>query len=129
MAHLLLVEDNQNNADYIIRIIEGMGHTVDHFLRGLDGARAARQDAYDMILMDFNLPDIDGKLLILTLKKQLGTGCPQIVAVTARTGSIDRQLAKRFGADAFVGKPFEPAELSSVIEALLAAKVNDPKGK
>jgi DNA-binding response OmpR family regulator len=120
MAYILLVEDNQNNADYVIRILEGVGHTVAHFERGLDGSRAARQNRPDLILLDFNLPDVDGNVLILSLKKTLGgDNAPPIVAVTARNSAIDRALASRFGFAAFIGKPFEPEELLDVVDAML----------
>lgn len=120
MAYILLVEDNQNNADYVIRILEGVGHTVAHYERGLDGSRAARQSRPDLILLDFNLPDVDGNVLILSLKKMLGGDtAPPIVAVTARNSAIDRALAARFGFAAFIGKPFEPEELLEVVETML----------
>ncbi|MBK8025581.1 MAG: response regulator [Chloroflexi bacterium] len=120
MASILLIEDNQNNADYVIRILEGVGHTVAHHLRGLDGSRAARRSRPDLILLDFNLPDIDGTTLSLSLKKNLGgSEAPPIVAATARNSAIDRSLAARYGFAAFIGKPFEPEELIEVVEAIL----------
>ena len=120
MAHILMIEDNRNNAEYAIRILEGAGHRVVHHVRGLEGARAARQERPDLILLDFNLPDIDGSLLILTLKRHLGgTEAPPIAAVTARTRPTDRYTAKKFGFDAFIGKPFEPDELLDVVNMLL----------
>ncbi|HEX2906791.1 MAG TPA: response regulator [Phototrophicaceae bacterium] len=120
MSHILLIEDNQNNADYTIRILQGAGYEVEHYFGGLDGARAARRQRPDLILLDFNLPDIDGNVLILTLKKNLGgKAAPPIVAVTARNTAVDRQLAKSFGFDAFVGKPFEPEELLQIVKTLL----------
>ena len=120
MANILLIEDNPNNAEYIIRILEGAGHSVEHHLKGLAGSRAARQQRPDLLLVDFNLPDIDGSVLILTLKRTLGNDdAPPIVAVTARTTQTDRRVAQRYGADAFIGKPFEPQELLEVVKTLL----------
>jgi two-component system cell cycle response regulator DivK len=90
MTTVLLVEDNQDNADLIIRILEPVGFTVHHILRGLEAAQAARAHRPDVILLDFNLPDIDGRNLILTLKRQFGREkAPPIVAVTARTGHME----------------------------------------
>jgi DNA-binding response OmpR family regulator len=120
MAHILLIEDNQNNADYIIRILQGAGHEIKHYVRGLEGARAARRSRPDLVLLDFNLPDVDGSVLNLTLKKSLGgPDAPPVVAVTARNSTMDRKLAQSLGFDAFVGKPFEPHELLKVVESLL----------
>ena len=120
MASILLIEDNQQNADYVIRILQGEGHEIDHYTRGLEGGRAARLQRPDLILLDFNLPDIDGSVLVLTLKKNLGgDDTPPIIAVTARNSELDRQIAQKFGFAAFLGKPFEPDELLNVVNTLL----------
>jgi DNA-binding response OmpR family regulator len=125
MANFLLIEDNPNNAEYIIRILAGMGHEVDHYIMGVEGGLAARKHDYDMILVDFNLPDIDGSVLALTLKKSTSAKHIPIVAVTARNTHLDRMMAQKFGCDAFVGKPFEPEELIDVVDQLLAASTQD----
>lgn len=121
MAHILLIEDNLNNAEYIIRILEGLGHQVEHHTMGVKGGLAARKHHPDIILVDFNLPDIDGSVLALTLKKSLAGKNIPIVAVTARNTSVDRLMAQNFGCDAFIGKPFEPEELISIVEKLLVS--------
>lgn len=124
MAKILLIEDNQNNAEYIIRILQSAGHFVHHYVSGLEGSRQALKVQPDLVLLDFNLPDIDGSVLILSMKRKLGgKNAPPFVAVTARTGAMDRQLAQRYGFKAFIGKPFEPQELLDVVAKLLP----DPK--
>lgn len=120
MSYILLVEDNQANADMVIRVLSSVGLEVKHFIRGLDAARAARQSRPNLILMDFDLPDIDGRSLILTLKKQLGNNvAPPIVAVTGRTADVEKELARRFGCSAFICKPFLPEDLLKVVLQLL----------
>ncbi len=124
MSYILLVEDNQANADMTIRILESAGFTVKHTLRGFDGAQLARADRPDLILMDFDLPDISGQTMALVLKKQLGgTAAPPIVAVTARSGDSEMRIALRFGCSAFVSKPFLPQDLLNVINRLLKRNV------
>jgi CheY-like chemotaxis protein len=108
MSYVLLVEDNPDNATMMIRLLTSAGFTVQHFDHGLDGVKAARLQRPDLILMDFNLPDIDGRTLVLTLKKQLSPKPPPFIAVTARSGAIEEYIAKQFGCDAFISKPFEP---------------------
>jgi two-component system, cell cycle response regulator DivK len=120
MSYILLVEDNQENADMVIRLLKAANYKVRHTMRGLDGARMARQDRPDLILMDFNLPDIDGRTLVLQLKKQLGgPSAPPIVALTARTGDHEMRMAQSFGCTAFVSKPFVPEQFVELIRSLV----------
>jgi CheY-like chemotaxis protein len=118
MSYVLLIEDNQANADMVVRILNVAGYIVRHCLYGLEGARIARHEAPSLILLDFNLPDIDGQALLLLLKKQLDNDLP-IVALTARVGDVDKRIAKRFGCAGFIGKPFTSDELLNVIQKLV----------
>jgi DNA-binding response OmpR family regulator len=130
MSYILLVEDNQATADMIIRVLKAADYEVRHFIQGLEGAKMARRERPDLILMDFNLPDIDGRTMVLVLKKQLGgPAAPPIVAVTARTGDSEMYLAKSFGCDAFVSKPFLPEDLLNLIVQLLSRKVKTVNGE
>ncbi len=116
MGHILLIEDNQANADMMIRLLQTSGYEVRHFDRGLPGARAAIQDRPVAILLDFNLPDVDGRTLLLMLKQRIGAdNAPPIIAVTARTGVMEEAIAERFGCDAFVRKPFDPKEFLEIV--------------
>ncbi len=127
MSFVLLVEDNQTNADMVIRLLQSINLQVKHTLRGLDGARQARQERPDLILMDFNLPDIDGRTLVLQLKKQLGgPTAPPIVALTARTGEHEERIARQFGCTAFVRKPFIPEQFLALVKTLVPTCSNQP---
>ena len=115
MGYILLVEDNQDNANMITHILESERYEVRHFNRGLPAAHAARQDRPDLIVMDFNLPDVDGRVLTLLLVQQLGGGlkAPPIIACTARVGTVEAKLAEQSGCSAFLSKPFAPENLLS----------------
>jgi CheY-like chemotaxis protein len=116
MTYVLLVEDNQDNADLVIRILQPAGYEITHITRGLEAPQSARNRRPDIILLDFNLPDFDGRMLIGTLKRQLGgDAAPPIVAVTARTGHAEEWFASRFGCSAFVQKPFDPEEFLALV--------------
>lgn len=117
MPYILLVEDNQQSADMTIHILTTAGYEVRHFLKGVDGAKMARSERPTVILLDFNLPDIDGRALTLSLKQQLGgADSPPIIAVTARSGSSEEAIAKRFGCSAFLSKPYTPEILLAVVQ-------------
>lgn len=120
MSYILLVEDNQATADMVIRLLNTAGYEVRHFTRGLEGAKMARKDRPALILMDFNLPDVDGRTVAMVLKKHLGGhSAPPIVAVTARSGQGEQYLAKSFGCDAFIAKPFVPETLLNMVATLV----------
>lgn len=120
MSYIMLVEDNKDNADMIVHILTAANYTVRHFTKGLEAAQEARRNKPALILMDFNLPDIDGRTLTLLLKKQLGGAkSPPIVACTARVDRFEARLAERFGCDAFLGKPFSPEDLLTLMQKIL----------
>jgi len=120
MSYVLLVEDNIENAEMTIRILESAGYDVKHVTQGLESAPVARKDRPMIILMDIDLPDINGRTMTLLLKKQLGGPlAPPIIAVTARVGENEMRLAANVGCAAFIAKPFAPGELLRVIAQVL----------
>ena len=123
MSYVLLVEDSQSNADMVIRLLQSINVTVQHTTHGLNAAKIANKERPDLILLDFNLPDIDGRTLILTLRKQLGgTQAPPIVALTARASESEKKIAQRFGFSAFISKPFVPDEFLELVQQFLHIK-------
>lgn len=119
MSYILLVEDNPDNANMMIRLLKSEGFEVVHFVNGLDAAKYSRQNMPMLVLMDFNLPDIDGRTLTMLLKKQLGNNPPPFIAVTARSGRTEEYLASRFGCDAFINKPFDPEEFIETVKSFV----------
>lgn len=120
MSYVLLIEDNPLNAEVVIFLLNSIGVEVKHTLRGLEGSKLARQDCPSLILMDFDLPDIDGRTLALQLKKQLADcGNPPIVALTAQTGKREERIAMGFGCTAFVSKPIDDEEFLALVQKLL----------
>ena len=121
MPYVLLIEDNPLNAEVVIFLLRSINLEVKHTLRGLEGAKMARQERPALILMDYDLPDVDGRTLALLLKKQLGdTDAPPIVAVTAREGRYEEKLAKQFGCAAFVSKPIDDDKFIALIQGLIS---------
>ena len=118
--HILVIEDNQANADMILHILRTAGYELRHFGTGLEGAKDARKDHPRLILMDFNLPDVDGRTLALVLKQQLGDrNAPPIIACTARAGEQEIKMAAKFGCSAMIRKPFSTDELVDVVKRFI----------
>lgn len=120
MVKLLLVEDNRDIAQLFIRILETAGYEVTHTTRGLEGLKMARQEQYSVILLDFDLPDIDGAQVGLSLRKSARTAA--LIALTAKADKTTRNKAKLFGFNAFVSKPCTDEDLLDAIKAVLEAK-------
>ncbi len=120
MAYILLVEDNQDHAELVMRTLRAAGYEVKHTAYGLESAAMSQQQRPDLVLMDFDLPDIDGRNMILLIRKRLGEkNAPPIVAVTGRNSEADMRISKRLGCAAFVSKPFLPDELLELVRQLL----------
>ena len=113
---LLFVEDDQTTADYVIRGLQEEGHSVDHFTSGKEALTQAMQTAYDVLIVDRMLPDLDG----LSLLKSLRTAKIETPAIflTAMSGLEDRIDGLRAGGDDYLVKPFAFGELSARVAAL-----------
>lgn len=132
MATILLVEDNQNTADYIIRVLESAGHVVQHARLGLEGARWARASRPDLVLMDIDLPDVNGRSIVLSMRRQSSPSALPIIAVTAQADEESVRLAKGFGCNAFLAKPFLPEDLLALVDHFLPASLAEgdlPEGE
>jgi CheY-like chemotaxis protein len=103
LAKLLLVEDSQDAADLIIRVLENAGHKVIHKLTGLEGLQAAQTEAFDGILLDYMLPDMEG-LQIARMIRQSFKEVP-IILTTAYLNKITSEDMVEAGITAFVPKP------------------------
>jgi len=122
MAKIVVIEDNPVNADLMIRLLQSVGHEVFHVERGLDGAKAIRQNGADMALVDFDLSDIDGRNLIVLIKRRFPH--VKIIAVTAHSCSVNKSLSYRLGCDEFIGKPFHVREFLDVVERHLSVTIS-----
>ena len=120
---LLLVEDHVESAQLLVRFFKSMGYEVVHKTHGLEGLKAARAEPFDAILLDFNLPDIDGSQIGLVMRPTFQN--TPLIALTAQTDRATRNKAKRFGFDAFVGKPWSMAELLATVQELISHRTSD----
>ena len=119
---ILLIEDNQSNADIYIRMLAQNGYKdVVHKLSGVDGLTAARQEPYNLILIDFDLPDIHGLqvgLSLATLMQKQRIKAVPLIALTAQSDTSSQAKAECVGFNGFVGKPCLEDDLIDVIRQL-----------
>jgi len=114
---ILLVEDNERVARFVIKGLREAGHTVDHAGNGRDGLFLAAGEPHDVIVMDRMLPgNIDGLAIIETLRK--GGNRTPILILSALDGVDERIKGLRGGGDDYLTKPFAFGELLARVDAL-----------
>ncbi len=117
---LLLIEDDEEAAHFILKGLRESGYTVDHSPDGRDGLFRATETDYDGIITDRMLPHLDGLAIVQVLRQQ-GRSTP--VLVLSALGTVDdRVKGLRAGGDDYLTKPFAFAELLARVEALLRRK-------
>jgi two-component system, OmpR family, catabolic regulation response regulator CreB len=116
MPRILLVEDETAIAQTVIYALRGDGHQVEHFHLGQEALAAARQDGFDLAVLDVGLPDIDGYALCRELRREAAL---PVIFLTARGSESERVLGLELGADDYVAKPFSPLELAARVRAVL----------
>jgi PAS domain S-box-containing protein len=134
---VLLAEDNRTNQLVVATMLENEGCRVDVAANGLEAVEAVRQRAYDIVLMDMMMPEMDGlsaTKAIRCLDEANGRDVP-ILAVTANAFAHDREACLAAGMNGFVTKPVSASKLAAAIQAVLgggpgvldsgAAPVND----
>jgi DNA-binding response OmpR family regulator len=114
---ILVVEDDQKLASFLGRVLTEEGFSVDRCSTGADAIAQARTGAYELAVLDWMIPDLDGLEVCRQLRRE-GIGLP-ILMLTARDQVRERVLALDAGADDYMVKPFEIEELVARIHALL----------
>ena len=111
MAKILLVEDNEMNRDMLSRRLERKGYEVEMAVDGRQGVDKAKTLAYDLVLMDMSLPEIDGWEATRELRADPATKELPIIALTAHAMSGDREKALEAGCNDYDTKPIELSRL------------------
>ncbi|MBF0508233.1 MAG: PAS domain S-box protein [Deltaproteobacteria bacterium] len=117
--HLLLVEDNPVNLKLASHILKKQGHTLATAKTGLEALEALKKSNFDLILMDVQMPEMDGleaTRAIREKEKQIGGHIP-IVAMTAYAMKGDRERCFEAGMDGYLSKPIDPQELFRTIDS------------
>ena len=117
MAHILIVEDEEEIAMLERDYLEIEGFQADILSDGDQGERAALTGEYDLILLDLMLPGRSGYEVCRRIRDQIDV---PILMVTARTESVDKIRGLGLGADDYISKPFDPAELVARVKAHLS---------
>jgi CheY-like chemotaxis protein/signal transduction histidine kinase len=123
---ILLVEDNPVNQQVALSILESMGYRADVADNGRVGLEALRRNSYALVLMDCQMPEMDGYTATREIRalESITHGTSKrvpIIALTANTQPGDREQCLAAGMDDFIGKPYSQEQLQAAIERWLAA--------
>ena len=116
---VLLVDDDESNRDMLSRRLQNRGYQVVTAVDGRDALEQARAEAPCIILMDVSLPVLDGLAATRELKARPESRDIPVIALTAHSGSEDRDRAREAGCDDYDTKPIEFTRLERKMENLL----------
>lgn len=122
MTRILLVEDHEEIWDFLSRRLKRRGYEVVVATDGRQGLDKARAERPDVVLLDMNLPLVDGWTAAAELKRDPATAAIPIIALTAHAMSGDREKAIAAGCDDYHPKPVDFSRLLGQIEALAAKR-------
>jgi signal transduction histidine kinase/DNA-binding response OmpR family regulator len=127
-VRILVAEDNEINQKVIARMLKKLGHEVDVVINGLEAVEACARGGYDVVLMDCQMPEMDGYAATGRIRQQPGRlGRVPIIALTADASAADRDRCLAAGMDDFLGKPVRPRELAVTIQRWTPVPADDPQ--
>ena len=118
---ILLAEDNPVNQKLAIRLLERMGYRADIAADGLAAVAAVERGPYDVILMDVQMPELDGLEATRQIRARWPDRALRIVAMTANAMEGDRETCLAAGMDDYLAKPIRPEELALALDAVPVA--------
>jgi GAF domain-containing protein/CheY-like chemotaxis protein len=120
---ILLAEDNPVNQKLALRLLDRMGYRADVAGNGLEAIAALEGAAYDVVLMDIQMPELDGLEATRRIRRRWPAEGPRIVAMTANAMDGDREACLEAGMDDYIAKPIAPDALQATLVA--ARRVDD----
>ena len=119
MSTVLIVEDNEKNMKLARDVLQAKGYKTLEAVSGEDGGKLAKQHVPDLVLMDIQLPGINGIEAFKQLRADTKTARIPVVALTASVTPTDRSAINAAGFDAFVSKPINLKEFLDTVKRLV----------
>ena len=116
---ILIVDDEPNNLKLVRDLLQVFGYTTIEATDGKQGVELAKARIPDLILMDIMMPKMDGYRACDAIKRDETTKGIPVVMLTAMGYELNKQLARKLGADGYITKPFTRKELLEVVSKFL----------
>ncbi len=126
MAKILIVDDEENIRNVLREYAEFEGHEVSEAVDGMNAVAMARENDYDIILMDVMMPKLDGFSAVKEIKKVKQI---PVIMLSARVEEYDKLFGFEIGVDDYVTKPFSPKEVMARVAAILRRGKTQNAGK
>jgi two-component system, cell cycle response regulator DivK len=119
MSTVLIVEDNEKNMKLARDVLQAKGYATLEAVTGEEGVRLAKEKVPDLVLMDIQLPGINGIEAFRQIRADAKTARVPVIALTASVTPTDRSQITAAGFDAFVGKPINLKEFLATVKRLV----------
>jgi len=125
---ILVADDVDVNRKLTVALLRNLGYAADAVDSGRAAVAAASGGSYDLVLMDVQMPDVDGLEATRQIRERVDGGGPRIVALTASAMAGDRERCLAAGMDDYLSKPIQPLALRAVLEKTPAARAPQETG-
>lgn len=120
-ATILMIEDDPKFVRLVEKILDAEKYRLIHAPTALTGLHLAETNDIDLVLLDLDLPDLDGKVVATTLRARSGMRDVPVVAVTAQNDASTRRLVMAFGCNGFIPKPIDTRMFSEQVQSFLSS--------
>lgn len=127
MARIIVAEDDEIVGEIVCGALIGAGHAAGLLTNGRDALQVIKARRPDLVILDCNMPELNGVLVLRELRKTADFCDMPILILTGRSSEKDENLVLYEGADDYMRKPFDADELVARVEALLARKKPAPR--
>ena len=127
MARIIMAEDDEIVGEVASQVLLAAGHAVGLLDNGADAWRVIRQRRPDLVILDCNMPELSGLLVLRQMRDTVEFAQTPVLMLTGRQSSRDSDIAYYEGADDYMTKPFDPEELVFRVEELLKRKSSQDK--
>lgn len=120
MAHIIIADDDELVGEMVRDALIAAGHGAGLVSNGADALRVIKARRPDLVILDCNMPELSGVLLVQELRKSPDFADLPVMMLTGRRGDRDEELARFAGANDYMKKPFDPDELVFRVDEMLA---------